>query len=371
MDKLNILFTDSLEIYGGGEFFVYILAKYLQSSCHNIFISCPENSLLNKKCSGIGIKVFHLDYPKKGTGNLSRIIGGLKRIIKNENIQIVHSNTNYDRTASAFATIGTHANHAASIHSYYSIQRNLTHLIRNKYYIKQFIASGEKIKQLLMKNDRIPEDKITSINLGIDINEMKRDKVKRKTRREIFNISDNEIVIGNVGRLVEFKGQENLIRGFALLNKKHPNTKLIITGSGELESKLKLVCSELSVDDKVIFTGFIEKLDEIYSAFDIYVHSSVPGTEELFPFAILNAMAHELPVIATDTGEINKMVSKENNGFLINNNEPELIAEKIEILVLNKEKRISFGSESLKIVKEKFTLEQMGSHILNIYEKIL
>ncbi len=371
MDKLNILIANSLEIYGGGEFFAYTLAKYLQSSGHNIFISCPENSLLNKKCFELGIKVFHLDYPKKGTGNLSRIIGGLKRIIKNENIQIVHSNTNYDRTASAFATIGTHANHAASIHSYYSIQRNLTHLIRNKYYIKHFIASGEKIKQLLINNDKIPEEKITAINLGIDTSEMKIDEIKRKTIREKYNISDNGIIIGNVGRLVEFKGQENLIRGFAILNKKHPDTKLIITGSGELETKLKQVCKELSIENKVIFPGFIDKLDEIYSAFDIYVHSSIPGAEELFPFAILNAMAHELPIIATDTGEINKMVIDNKNGFLISTTEPNLIFGKMVQLVVYKTLRTSFGSESLKLLKEKFTLEQMGISIMNIYEKIL
>ncbi|MFI5144303.1 MAG: glycosyltransferase family 4 protein, partial [Ignavibacteria bacterium] len=368
---MKILLLNALEIYGGGELFVYLLSRYLNGSGFDVIVSCPESSLLNEKCRKEGIKIFNLDYPVKGNGNLTRVISGLKRIIRNENIDIVHSNTNYDRTAGAFATIGTGAVHAASIHSYYSIQRNLTHLIRNKFYIKHFIASGEKIRELLIKEDKINPERITSINLGIDINEKEITEAKRKASRKNFGIAEYEIVMGNVGRLVEFKGQENLIEAFNIIRHKYPETKLLIAGGGELESWLKRLCKEVEIEDKVIFTGFSDNLDDIYSAMDIYVHPSLPGAEELFPFAVLDAMAFGLPVIATDTGEIKEMVKENSTGFLLNDNKPGTIALAIEHLITNKGLLNSLGNEGNRLLKTRFTLGKMGKEVTDIYEKML
>ena len=368
---MKILLLNALEIYGGGELFVYLLSRHLNNSGFDAVVSCSESSLLNRKCRAEGITVFNIDYPKKGNGNLARVISGLKRIIRNENIDIVHSNTNYDRTAGAFATIGTHAVHAASIHSYYSIQRNLTHLIRNKFYINHFIASGEKIKQLLINEDKINPERITSVNLGTDITGKEPNEARRHAARKKLGIKENEIVIGNVGRLVEFKGQENLIKSFNIIRQKYPETQLIITGGGELEFKLKRLCKELDIEDKVIFTGFSDNLDEIYSAMDIYVHPSQPGAEELFPFAILDAMAYGLPVIATDTGEINKLVKDNSTGYLLNDNKPGTIGIAIEQLLNNNELRNSFGNEGNKLLKSGFTLDKMGKAVTDIYEKML
>lgn len=368
---MKILLLDALEIYGGGELFVHLLSKYLTKSGHDVFVSCPESSLLNTKCRNEGIIVFNLEYPKKGNGNLPKIIGALKRIIRNENIDIVHSNTNYDRTAGAFATIGTSAVHAASIHSYYSIQRNLTHLIRNKFYIKHFIASGEKIKELLIREDKFSPERITAINLGVDLNENEINKTSKADARKQLGITENEIAIGNVGRLVEFKGQENLIRAFAKINKSYPQTRLIIAGDGELEHKLKVLCRELNIRDKVIFTGFSDNLNEIYSALDIYAHPSKPGAEELFPFAILDAMAHKLPIVATDTGEISKLVIDNETGYLLKENKPEIISSALEQFLKNPELRNPFGNAGYLRLKTNFTADKMGKEITGIYEKML
>lgn len=371
MNKPKILLINALYIYGGGEYFTFILSKFLKNNGYDVFVSCPEESLLHKKCAEEGIKVFCTNYPKKGQGNLVKNIGELKKIIKNNKIQIVHSNTNYDRTAGAFAAMGTKALHTASIHSFYSIQRNLTHLIRNKYYIKHFIASGKKIRDLLIKEDNIPPEKVTSINLGIDPEEFKQDENSRVKIRKELGIDENDIVIGNAGRMVYFKGQENLIRAYKLLHEDFPNTKLLIVGSGELEKKLKNICEELSLKEKVIFTGFLENLNEIYSAFDTYVHTSFPGTEELFPFAILYALAHSLPIVATNTGEIDNMVYNGINGYLLENNDPVSIKKSLEPLLLDYYKRVSLGYQGLKLMHERFTLEKMGKEIIKVYEKIL
>jgi len=371
MTKIKILLLNSLYIYGGGEYFTFSLAKYLNNNKYDVYVSCPPDTILEKKCIEENIPLFCLNYPLSGKSKVVSIANKLKNFIKENKIDIVHSNTNFDRTAGAFATIGTKAVHTASIHSFYSIRRNLTHLIRNKYYVKHFIASGDSIKKLLVEKDKIPSERITSIRLGIDTYDFNNNNVFRKKVRERYGLKDNELVIGNVGRLVKFKGQEKLIKAFSEINKKYPDTKLIITGDGELKKNLAELCAELSVQDKVIFTGFQEKLNEIYPAFDIYVHPSLKGHEELFPFAVLNALAACLPVIASDTGELKQMVKNNVNGYLLETGSPELISEKLDILINDKEKRKKFGQEGLELVNEKFTLEKMGQKVTGIYKKII
>ncbi len=100
--KLNILLLNALDIYGGGEFFVYQFANLLKSRGHKVWVSCRNDNLIYSRCIEEGIDVFPVDYPEhSGTNRVWKISGELARFIKQNKIDIVHSNTNYDRTAGA------------------------------------------------------------------------------------------------------------------------------------------------------------------------------------------------------------------------------------------------------------------------------
>ncbi len=80
---INILLLNALDIYGGGEFFVYQLGKKLTQNGHNVWISCREESVLYSKSINDGIKVFPVDYPpNSGKGKLWKNSKILARFIK-------------------------------------------------------------------------------------------------------------------------------------------------------------------------------------------------------------------------------------------------------------------------------------------------
>lgn len=367
---MNVLITNSSSIYGGGEYFTEKLALELKNRGYRVAVCSRDNGLLCKKLQAAGVDIFNVAFPERGTGNLWKNVKSLKSIIIKYNFDIIHSNTGYDRTASAFASRGTKAKHITNCHSLESISHNLTHYIRNRYLTQHFIADGDSIRDRIIKENNIPENKISVVYNGIEPGGMSRDnELRNKIRREL-NVNENEIVIGSVGRLVNFKGYKYLLSAFRIISEKISNTKLIIVGDGELKDSLINQARVLNINDKVVFTGFRDDLQAVYSAFDIYVNSSIGGGGELFPFTILYAMAQSLPVVAARVGDIPTMINDGVNGFLVEEKSPFRISDKVVQLIKNQEISSKFGENGLLKLEKEFNLKKMVDKIEEIYQKV-
>lgn len=368
---MKILLLNALHIYGGGEFFVYQFAGQLKKNGHDVWVSCRPDNLIYEKCKAAGINVFPLDYPLSGKGKLYRNIRALKNFIVKNKIEIVHSNTNYDRTAGAFAAKWAGAKHVTTNHSFHSIEHNLTHWLRNKKLTDHFIVDGECTRELLLADDTIDKNKITLIHLGIEKGTMDRDMALRQKVRNEFRLKDYNVLIGNVGRMVEFKGQEYLIKAFPEVQKKFPDARLMVVGSGKLEKMLLELAQSLGIKEQVLFPGFRDDMQSVYSSFDIYAHTSVEGGGETFPYACLYALAQGLPMAVTRVGDVPAMVEEGINGFVVDDKRPELVSEKLVLLTGDSNLRDKMGKASLELLNRKFTVEIMTSAILNVYKKVL
>jgi glycosyltransferase involved in cell wall biosynthesis len=368
MSGLNILLLNSSSIFGGGEYFVWKLSINLKKKGHNVTVGCRDSGMLYNKCCENGINVKHFNFPPGGTRGLIKNIRDIKKFIKENNIHLIHTNTNYDRTAGAFASMGIKANHVTSCHSLESIQHNITHFVRNRFLTKHFICDGSTIQNLIITENHIPAVNTTIVHNGINPDEMKRDPELRKKIRKEFGIADNEILIGNTGRMVRFKGQRLLIAAFKSVADHKDNVKLMIVGDGELKLELIEYSRILKLDDRIIFAGFREDLMAVYSAFDIYSHTSIEGGGELFPFSVLYALAQGLPVVATGTGDLPVMVVNEINGFVTEDESPVKISRKLLELIENDNLRKEFGTAGLKHLSANFTLEKMTESIEKVYE---
>jgi len=369
---LNILLLNALDIYGGGEFFVYQLAKLLNQKGHKVWVSCRKDNIIYGRCLEECIGVFPIDYPEhSGKSDLwknSRILG---KFVKEQNIDIVHSNTNYDRTAGAFAAKFAGVRHVSNVHSFHSISHNLTHWYRNKFLIHHFMVDGVCTKELLINEDKIDPSKITLLHLGLDPEQNKKDPVTRKQIRGEFGVKDDEILIGNAARMVPFKGQEYLIRAYPEVMKVYPKSKLMVVGDGELSGILRKLTEELGISGKTIFPGFRSDIKSMYSAFDIYAHTSVEGGGETFPYAMLHALAQELPMVITRVGDMPAMVEEGVNGFVLDDKDVKGISEKLMLLCGNEQLRNEMGKKSYELMLKKFTVEIMTVKIEKVYNKVL
>lgn len=121
-----------------------------------------------------------------------------------------------------------------------------------------------------------------------------------------------------VGRLIDRKGQQHLLRAFAQLCERLPDQPLRLTlvGSGDAEAALKKLSGDLHVADRVVFLGFVARQDmpEVYRQADLFV---LPSQSEGMSIALLEAMAAGLPVVVTDAGGTEELVVPDVNGIVV------------------------------------------------------
>jgi phosphatidyl-myo-inositol dimannoside synthase len=129
---------------------------------------------------------------------------------------------------------------------------------------------------------------------------------------------DQSISILCVGRLIERKGQQHLLRSFANLREQLPDRELQLTlvGTGDAEATLKRQAGELGIIDHVVFKGFVarEDMPDVYRRADLFV---LPSQSEGMSIALLEALASGLPVVVTSTGGTEELVTQGENGLVV------------------------------------------------------
>ncbi len=206
-------------------------------------------------------------------------------------------------------------------------------------YNKQLIVDryGEELK-----------DKIHVVYHGVDIFKF------IKTAQGI----QSGIDVLSVGRLVEKKGFEYLIKAISLINKKDLNMKCIIVGDGEEYNKLENLISKLGLNDVIKLIGLVRNHDllKFYSSSKIFILPCVItkyGDRDGIPNVLAEAMAMSLPVISTQLPNISELIENEKDGMLVPEKEPKALANAIEKLLGDEKLRKELGKNARdKIVKQ-------------------
>jgi glycosyltransferase involved in cell wall biosynthesis len=367
--RLKILLTNSTDIFAGGEDYVLILAKYLSRRGHSVTVSANPGHLLLTKCEEAGITSVPIRYA--GMERVVAVAAQLRKELSARNIGIVHSNANYDRTCAAMAAAFTPVRHVASVHSAHSIQHNFTHWLRNRKGTGHFIADAESVKDVLVKEDRIPAEKITVVPIGVE-NDTEGFQAEARVRsRKRLGVNDTTIVIGNVARLVPFKGHKVLLHAIAEVVQTRGDVLFPIIGDGELQDELEQLSRTLNITPHVRFLGFQDHLSQWYPAFDIYCHSSLELAAEAFPLAILRALAGGLPVVSTNVGGIAMMVENGVSGFLTEPEKPQALAQTLLKVIADADLRRSMGRASFALFQKKFHASAMAEKVEEVYLKVL
>ena len=198
------------------------------------------------------------------------------------------------------------------------------------------------------------------IHNAIAVDQFTFNESKRAEIRNQYGLND-KFVIGNVGRLAPQKNQKKLIELFAVLKKKRPDAHLVIIGTGELEEKLKQQARELGISDSVTFTGVLSNVNEWYSAFDVFVMTSL---YEGLPVVAVEAQAADLPCVLTDTITPEVKIT-ENVRFLGLDDTPQKWADCI--LQMRPDARI--GRESY-LEKAGYDIRSEAERMQNLYSEL-
>jgi glycosyltransferase involved in cell wall biosynthesis len=359
--KNNILYTTSFSrMIGGGQWSLYYLIKHLQKNTFHPIVLCPAEGELAKRMKGVGAEVVFF-YVGRIRYLDPLVIKKFASLIKERRIALIHTDST---TETFYAGIAARMMRIPLVwHIRVSEEEWVVDRILANLSTKLILVANAINQRFVWLKDH---KKMVVIYNGIDLEEFDHFSATSSIRKE-FNITRDTVLIGCIGRIEKRKGPEYLISAMREID----STKLILIGTGEKEyiRKVKMLCDEFGISDRVMFSGSRDDIPSVLNEIDILVFPSISG--EGFPRVILEAMAAGKPVVATDNAGNPEAVEDGLTGYIIPAGNISALAAKLNELVANKKKRMAMGQAGRKRVEEFFTVQHYVQSIQELYHEIL
>jgi glycosyltransferase involved in cell wall biosynthesis len=211
-------------------------------------------------------------------------------------------------------------------------------------------------------------DQYTYIYNGIDVEGFSAPQGNRLELRESLGVSPDASLCITVGRLVPIKGQDDLLVAFQKAHLVCPDLHLWIVGEGMLRPELEDLAQNLGIASQVCFLGWQDNVVPFLDAADLFV---LPSLNEGLGLVIVEAMAKQLPVIATRVGGVPEVVAHGQTGLLVPSQSPPDLARSIVQLVQNPAGRKKMGLAGLERAKKHFSIQSTVGQTEALYHDLL
>ena len=299
----------------------------------------------------------------------------LSRLIRRHPVDLFHTqNTGCEESpvaakmAGVRHVIGTfHVNSALDLHRVRSgpSHRVLEHL--SNRCLDTAIAVSHATKRDWVRRSHIPANRVVTIHNGIDPEKFRRRQSREAARAALGLLTDGPIV-GGLGRLDEVKGFAFLFAAAVRLRREFPNLIVAIAGAGPLRESLEQQAAQLDLIGVVRFLGFQSDVQLVLDALDVF---AIPSLCEALPFALLEAMAAELPAVGAAVGGIPEVIVPGETGFVIPARDPARLAESLRVLLKDAALRTRMGTAGRARVIRDFHERDMVQKTLQLYRDAL
>lgn len=300
------------------------------------------------------------------------ILWKLRTLVKQRQIDIVHSHEyKTDLLALALKRLDGVVP-LATVHGWTgrSLLERRLYYPADKRLLRAFprlIAVSSQIRDELIRTGTRSEA-ITVVLNGIDPAVFIRDRRLEEAARMRFGVARDDIVIGGLGRLEEQKRFDLLLHAFAGASSGRPNLRLIIAGDGSLREELERLAHRLGLGDRVRFLGHVTDVVALHHALDLFVQSSdYEGTAN----ALLEAMALETPVVATDVGGTAEVIENGIEGKIVPPNDLAALTREIVSAVTNPASNARMTSAARERIVAKLSFERRVKQVEAIYREVL
>lgn len=245
------------------------------------------------------------------------------------------------------------------------------------FYIKLLdavISVSNAVKTNLEKKGLKCKKSIVIYN-ALDVKDFVPEKSKEEFCQEL-GIKDKFPIIGIVGNIRPWKGQEIVLKAVNLLKDDFPNLLCLIIGTASANAKdkiyydnLKKYIEEENLENNVLFTGYRKDMAACINALDIFVHASIEP--EPFGRVILEGMALGKPIIATNIGGVPEIIIDGVTGILVPPNDFEAMANAISCFLEKPKLTKTMGDKAKERLENNFTAKLMAEETARLYETLL
>lgn len=234
----------------------------------------------------------------------------------------------------------------------------------------QTVAVSEGVRQSFVGRVNAGLPQWQTIRNGIDVDGFAAaiEEADGESIRRAHEITPADTVFLNVGRYVPPKSQLDLVDAMESLSVERRDVHLFIVGGrGPMDTNLRESVADYSLEEHVTVTGRVDDIHSYYAAADVFVSSSVG---EGLPIVQLEAMAGQLPVVATDIPGVREVVLDGKTGTLVPPNTPESLTSAMHDCC-DPERRRRYGEAGRERVADAFHIRETGQAYMSLYESIV
>lgn len=229
--------------------------------------------------------------------------------------------------------------------------------------VDRIIAVGWQTAEV--QQPRFTDKQIDVIPNAVPIPKKLSSTERERLRRELIGDPTLSLLI-SVGRLEPQKGIFDLLDAFTILQKDRPNARLVMAGTGSLESEFRSEVAIRGLEEKVILLGLRQDISTLLEASDIFVSTA---HWEGLPLSTLEAMAAGLPVVVTAVGDLPRVID-DKTGILVEPHNPAIFAKQIERLIDAPDRRAAVGNAARMLIKREYSAPVWADRLLNVYQEV-
>lgn len=363
-NNLHVLHLSTNATWRGGEQQVAYLLDELKAKGVTQTIVGRKNSAMQKYCEENGYS--YVGFKRKSSVSL-RFAFKLNRLYRKNKIDIIHAHDSHGHTFAVLADtlFGGSPPIVVSRRVSFPVSKSIFSKFKYNYLkVKSIICSSQAVMKITEPSIR-DKSVLSVVYDGIDIDKFKDAKDKGVLRKE-FNIPSDTPIVGNIAALTSEKDYFTFIDTAAICIQQELKAAFVIIGGGRLEAELKQYAKAKGVAELIHFAGYRTDAHQLLPEFNVFLATP---TNEGLGTSILDAMACNIPVVATNAGGILESVIHMKTGWLSPVKDAENLAEGIKNILTENQLSVKLTDEAKKRLNN-FSKQSMGEGVYNQYNQL-
>ncbi|MCO6500937.1 MAG: glycosyltransferase [Vicingus serpentipes] len=393
--KIKVLRIINRFNLGGPSFNAAYLTKYLEPEFETLLIGGikyeeeESSEFILEKMGVSPIIIPEMQRKITLTGDL-KAYQKIKKIIQEYQPDIVHTHAAKAGALGRYAAkkcnvpIIIHTFHGHVFHSYFNKSETQFYKISERKLAQlssKIVAISDIQKEELWKHHKICEkDKVAVIPLGFDLDKFQENiSQKRKSFRTEYQIKDDEVAIGIIGRLVPIKNHSLFINAINEVTKRtSKKIRAFLIGDGEDKKQLIKLLKRIELDHvewmneqkpaTVTLTSWIKDIDWVNAGMDIIALTSL---NEGTPVTLIEAQASNKPIVTTNVGGVRNIVLKDETAFVVESKNLEELVSSMLKLIEDENLRKKMGEKGWDFVKKEFHYMRLVEDTRKLYLSLL
>lgn len=353
--------------FGGQERVALDLAEGQAATGHDVCTVALDDGVgpLRAEFENKGLEV--VSVPKQGDGFDVGLWKRLAKLFGDRDIDLVHT---HNPLPLFYAAVPAKWARAGLVHTKHGINPTSSRRtwMRRGFglLVDRFVAVSESTAEVARRERECLPGRLEVVLNGIDLSRFSPDPDARREVRAELGIPEDAFVLGTVGRVYREKAHPFLLR--ALERDLGDDFHVVIVGEGPMSDALAELVATFERGDAVHLAGIRRDVPRVVPSFDAFV---LPSLNEGLPLVIPEAMAAELPVVATAVGGVPKVVAEGETGFLVDSGDGVALRDRVLALRDDPALRSRMGRAGRKLALERYSSARMVRDYLDLYEAVL